>query len=218
MVSALQIAPSILSADFSRLGEEIRAIELAGADSVHIDVMDGRFVPNLTIGPLIVEAVRRTTKLPLDVHLMMVEPEKYISDFVKSGANIITVHQEACPHLHRTLEQIRQAGAKPSVALNPATPLSAIEEVLGEVEQILLMSVNPGFGGQQFIPSTVDKVRRLRALLDARQLSQVEIEVDGGINPETAKAMVAAGAKILVAGNAIFKSPDYARAIASLRM
>jgi ribulose-phosphate 3-epimerase len=218
MAFAPKIAPSILSADFSRLGEEIRAIELAGAEYVHIDVMDGRFVPNLTIGPLIVEAVRRTTKLPLDVHLMMVEPEKYISDFVKSGATIITVHQEACPHLHRTLEQIRQAGAKPSVALNPATPLLAIEEVLGEVEQILLMSVNPGFGGQQFIPSIVDKVRRLRALLDVQKLSRVEIEVDGGINPETAKAVVAAGAQILVAGNAIFKSPDYARAIASLRM
>ncbi len=213
----VKIAPSILSADFGRLSDEVKAIEQAGADFVHVDVMDGRFVPNLTIGPLVVEAVKRATSLPLDVHLMIVEPEKYIGDFAKAGAAIITVHQETCPHLHRTLQQIRAAGAKPSVVLNPSTPLSAIEEVLGDVEQVLLMSVNPGFGGQAFIPSTVDKVRRLRSMLEARGLSDVDIEVDGGINADTAKQVVAAGATVLVAGNAVFKAKDYAQAIAALR-
>ncbi len=217
MPNRVRVAPSLLSADFGRLAEEVRAIEAAGADSVHVDVMDGRFVPNLTIGPLVVEAVKRVTALPLDVHLMIVEPERYIEAFAKAGAAIITVHQETCPHLHRTLQQIRAAGAKPSVVLNPSTPLSAIEEVLGEVDQVLLMSVNPGFGGQAFIPGTVDKVRRLRALLDARGLGHVDIEVDGGINAATAKQVVAAGATVLVAGNAVFKAPDYAAAIAALR-
>lgn len=212
----MKIAPSILSADFGRLGEEVKAVEAAGADYVHVDVMDGRFVPNITIGPVVVEAVRRSTSLPLDVHLMIVEPERYIGDFVKAGASIITVHVETCPHLHRTLEQIRQAGAKPSVVLNPSTPLSAIEEVLGQVTQVLVMSVNPGFGGQSFIPATVDKVRRLRAMLDARKLS-VDIEVDGGINAQTAKQVVAAGANVLVAGNAVFREKDYRAAIAALR-
>ncbi len=216
MTNRVRVAPSILSADFGRLGDEVRAVEAAGADYVHIDVMDGRFVPNITIGPVVIEAVRRATALPLDVHLMMVEPEKYIDDFVKAGASIITVHQEACPHLHRTLQQIRSAGAKPSVVLNPSTSLSVIEEVLGEVTQVLLMSVNPGFGGQAFIPATIEKVRRLRAMLDARGL-QVDIEVDGGINATTAKQVVAAGANVLVAGNAVFKSSDYRAAIASLR-
>ncbi|MFO0594092.1 MAG: ribulose-phosphate 3-epimerase [Myxococcaceae bacterium] len=210
------VAPSILSADFGRLADEVKAIEAAGADLVHVDVMDGRFVPNITIGPVVVEAVKRATKLPLDVHLMIVEPEKYIDDFAKAGAATITVHQETCPHLHRTLQQIRNAGARPSVVLNPSTPLSAIEEVLGEVKQVLLMSVNPGFGGQAFIASTVDKVRRLRAMLDARNLD-VDIEVDGGINPDTAKQVVAAGANVLVAGNAVFKAKDYRAAIAALR-
>jgi ribulose-phosphate 3-epimerase len=217
MTNRVKVAPSILSADFGRLADEVKAIERAGADLVHVDVMDGRFVPNLTIGPLVVEAVKRATSLPLDVHLMIVEPEKYIGDFAKAGAALITVHQETCPHLHRTLQQIRGAGAKPSVVLNPSTPLSAIEEVLGDVEQVLLMSVNPGFGGQAFIPATVDKVRRLRAMLDARGLGHVDIEVDGGINADTAKQVVAAGATVLVAGNAVFKSPDYATAIAALR-
>jgi len=179
--------------------------------------MDGRFVPNLTIGPLVVEAVRKATTLPLDVHLMIVEPEKYIGDFANAGASIITVHQETCPHLHRTLQQIRAAGVKPSVVLNPSTPLVTLEEVLTEVDQVLLMSVNPGFGGQAFIEATVDKVKRLRAMLDARGLGAVDIEVDGGINAETAKRVVAAGASVLVAGNAVFKSPDYAKAIAALR-
>jgi ribulose-phosphate 3-epimerase len=217
MTNRVRIAPSILSADFGRLAEEVKAVEAAGADSVHVDVMDGRFVPNLTIGPLVIEAVRRATALPLDVHLMMVEPERYIDDFAKAGASLITVHQETCPHLHRTLQQIRAAGAKPSVVLNPSTPLSAIEEVLGEVSQVLLMSVNPGFGGQAFIAATVDKVRRLRAMLDARGLAHVDIEVDGGINPTTAKQVVAAGANVLVAGNAVFKAQDYRAAIAALR-
>lgn len=216
-MTKVKVAPSILSADFGRLADEVRAIEKAGADYVHVDVMDGRFVPNLTIGPLVVEAVRKATTLPLDVHLMIVEPEKYVADFAKAGASIITVHQETCPHLHRTLQQIRAAGAKPSVVLNPSTPLVTIEEVLGEVEQVLLMSVNPGFGGQTFIEATVDKVKRLRAMLDARGLSKVDIEVDGGINPDTAKRVVAAGANVLVAGNAVFKAPDYATAIAALR-
>jgi ribulose-phosphate 3-epimerase len=213
----LRIAPSILSADFGRLAEEIKAVEAAGADYIHVDVMDGRFVPNITIGPLVVEAVKRATGLPLDVHLMIVEPEKYIADFAKAGASIITVHQEACPHLHRTLQQIRAAGARPSVVLNPSTPVSTLEEVLTEVDQVLLMSVNPGFGGQSFIEATVDKVRRLRAMLDARGLSRVDIEVDGGINAETARKVVAAGANVLVAGNAVFKAKDYRAAIAALR-
>jgi ribulose-phosphate 3-epimerase len=217
MGNRVRVAPSILSADFGRLADEVKAIEAAGADYVHVDVMDGRFVPNLTIGPVVVEAVKRATGLPLDVHLMIVEPERYIDDFAKAGAALITVHQETCPHLHRTLQQIRAAGARPSVVLNPSTPLSAIEEVLGEVDQVLLMSVNPGFGGQAFIGSTVDKVRRLRAMLDARGLGHVDIEVDGGINPSTAKEVVAAGATVLVAGNAVFKSPDYRAAIAALR-
>lgn len=213
----IQIAPSILSADFGRLADEVKAAEAAGADLIHVDVMDGRFVPNITIGPLVVEAVRRATSLPLDVHLMIVEPERFISDFVKAGASIVSVHQETCPHLHRTLQQIRAAGAKPSVVLNPSTPLGAIEEILPEVEQVLLMSVNPGFGGQSFIGATVDKVRRLRRLLDERSLSRVDIELDGGINPETAKQVVAAGATVLVAGNSVFKAKDYRAAIASLR-
>ncbi len=212
----MKIAPSILSADFGRLAEEVKAVEAAGADYVHVDVMDGRFVPNLTIGPVVVEAVKKATSLPLDVHLMIVEPEKYIGDFVKAGASIVTVHVETCPHLHRTLEQIRHAGAKPSVVLNPATPLSTLEHILGDVTQVLVMSVNPGFGGQKFIPETVNKVRRLKAMLDERKL-QVDIEVDGGINPATAKQVAAVGANVLVAGNAVFRERDYRAAIAALR-
>ena len=210
------VAPSILSADFGRLAEEIHAVEAAGADLIHVDVMDGRFVPNLTIGPLVVEAVRRATKLPLDVHLMIVEPERYVDAFAKAGAARISVHAEACPHLHRTLQQIRSAGAMPAVALNPSTPLSAIEEVLGEVGMVLVMSVNPGFGGQSFIASSVDKIRRLKAIIDARGL-KVDIEVDGGVAPATAPLVVEAGANVLVAGNAVFKSGDYPKAVAALR-
>ncbi len=210
------IAPSILSCDFGRLGEEVRAITDAGADWVHVDVMDGRFVPNITLGPVIVEAVKRATTLPLDVHLMIVEPERYIDAFAKAGANILTVHAEACPHLHRTLQQIRQAGARPAVVLNPSTPLCAVEEVLPDVDMVLLMSVNPGFGGQSFIPQSLDKVKRLRQLITARGL-QVEIEVDGGVNAQNAAALAQAGATVLVAGNAVFKEKDYRKAIQALR-
>jgi ribulose-phosphate 3-epimerase len=198
------------------LGEEVRAVEAAGADWIHVDVMDGRFVPNITLGPVIVQAIKRVATKPLDVHLMIVEPERYIEAFAKAGADVLTVHVEASPHLHRTLQQIRQAGAKPAVVLNPSTPLSAIEEVLGDVEMVLVMSVNPGFGGQGFIEASVDKVRRLRAMLDARGLS-THIEVDGGINAETAKRVVEAGASVLVAGSHVFGAKDYAQAIQSLR-
>ncbi|CAM4453069.1 ribulose-phosphate 3-epimerase [Corallococcus exiguus] len=217
MTRPVRISPSLLSCDFSRLGEEVRAIEAAGADWIHVDVMDGRFVPNLTLGPVIVEAIKRVATKPLDVHLMIVEPEKYVDAFVKAGADVLTVHQEASPHLHRTLQSIRQAGAKPAVVLNPGTSLSTIEEVLGDVDMVLLMSVNPGFGGQSFIESTVDKVRRLRAMLDARGLKDVDIEVDGGINAQTAKRVVDAGATVLVAGSYVFGAKDYAQAIRSLR-
>jgi len=210
------IAPSILSADFGRLAEEVRAVEAAGADWIHVDVMDGRFVPPITLGPLVVEAVRKATKLPLDVHLMIVEPERHIAEFVKAGAGSVTVHVETCPHLHRTLGQIRELGATPSVTLNPGTPLSALEEVLGEVGMVLVMSVNPGWGGQSFIPASVEKVRRLRAMLDARG-SKARVEVDGGVNAQTARQVVAAGADVLVAGNAVFRAPDYRKAIADLR-
>lgn len=210
------VSPSLLSADFGRLAEEVRAVEAAGADWIHVDVMDGRFVPNLTLGPVVVQALKRVATRPLDVHLMMVEPERYIDAFAEAGADILTVHVETCPHLHRTLQQIRQAGVKPAVVLNPATPLVAVEEVLGEVEMVLLMSVNPGFGGQRFIEATVDKVRRLRAMLDGRGLS-AEIEVDGGINSETGRRVVEAGATVLVAGSYVFGSADYAEAIRSLR-
>ncbi len=213
----VKIAPSLLSADFGRLAEEVKAVEAAGADLLHVDVMDGRFVPNITIGPLVVEALKKAATVPLDVHLMIVEPEKYVADFVKAGAATLGVHVEACAHLHRVLQQIRSLGARASVVLNPATSISAIEDVLGDVDQVLLMSVNPGFGGQAFIPGTVDKARRLKALLDARGLSKVDIEIDGGINEKTAKEVVAAGANVLVAGNAVFKAKDYRAAIAALR-
>jgi len=215
-VSPPLIAPSILSADFGRLAEEVRAVEAAGADWIHVDVMDGRFVPNITLGPVIVEAVKKATRLPLDVHLMIVEPEKYLEAFVKAGAQWLTVHAEACPHLHRTLQQIRQLGAHPAVVINPATPLSAVEEALPFADMVLLMSVNPGFGGQSFIEETVGKVARLRKMISAGKL-KVEIEVDGGINAQTAKKVVEAGASVLVAGSAVFGAKDYAQAIRSLR-
>jgi ribulose-phosphate 3-epimerase len=213
---AIRIAPSILSADFGRLADEARAAEAAGGDWLHVDVMDGRFVPNITIGPVVVKALKRATKLPLDVHLMIVEPEKYLEDFVKAGAERVSVHAEACPHLHRTLQQIRALGAKASVALNPATPLSAIEWVLEDLDMVLLMSVNPGFGGQSYIPQVTRKMAELHRLVDARGLA-IDLEVDGGIKPDTAAAVAAAGANALVAGSAIFESKDYAAAIRALR-
>jgi ribulose-phosphate 3-epimerase len=202
----VQILPSILSADFRFLGQQVAEVEQAGADRIHVDVMDGRFVPNLTIGPLVVEAVRKSTSLPLDVHLMIVEPERYLDDFAQAGADILLVHQETCPHLHRTLHHIKDLGKQAGVVLNPSTPLSTLEEVLNDVDQILLMSVNPGFGGQSFIASSVDKVRRLRCLLDERQ-AHAAIEIDGGIDPRTAPRVVAAGATLLVTGSAVFRAP-----------
>ena len=216
MPTAVKVAPSILSANFARLGEEVRAVEAGGTDYIHVDVMDGRFVPNITIGTVVVEAVRRSTRLPLDVHLMIVEPEKYLHDFTQAGASFLSVHVEVAPHLHRLIQQIRNLGARPSVVLNPSTPLSSIEDVLSDVDMILLMSVNPGFGGQSFIPNTVDKVRRLRQLLDSKGLS-VDIEVDGGINPQTAPQVIDAGANVLVAGTAVFEAQDYRAAIAAIR-
>jgi ribulose-phosphate 3-epimerase len=217
MSRAVKIAPSILSADFARLGSQVAEAEAAGGDWIHVDVMDGRFVPNITIGPLVVEAVKRSTHLPLDVHLMIVEPERYVESFVAAGADRVTVHAEACLHLHRTIQQIRDLGAKPGVVINPATPLSAIEEIAADVDLILIMSVNPGFGAQKFIEASVDKIARTKALCQ-RVGSQAEIEVDGGIDAHTAPRVVAAGATVLVAGNAIFKHPDgIAAAIAALR-
>jgi ribulose-phosphate 3-epimerase len=216
MSPPIRIAPSILSADFGRLAEEVRAVEAAGADYVHVDVMDGRFVPNITIGPLVVEAVRKATKLPVDVHLMIVEPERYVEQFAKAGASLISVHAEVSPHLHRTLQAIRAAGATPAVALNPSTDLSAIEWVLGDCDLVLVMTVNPGFGGQKYVEACTEKVRRLRAAADARG-QPLEIEVDGGVNPETAAKVAAAGANVLVAGTAVFGATDYRRAIAEIR-
>ncbi|WP_139489811.1 ribulose-phosphate 3-epimerase [Brevibacillus dissolubilis] len=213
----VKIAPSILSADFARLGEEIKDVERGGADWIHIDVMDGHFVPNITIGPLIVEAVRPVTNLTLDVHLMIENPDQYISQFVKAGADIITVHQEATRHLHRTIHHIKEQGVKAGVVLNPHTPLVTIEHILPDVDMVLLMTVNPGFGGQKFIHSVVPKIRDLRNMLDQRGLSHVEIEIDGGVNAETARLCEEAGATVLVAGSAVFNQEDRAKAIAAIR-
>jgi ribulose-phosphate 3-epimerase len=211
-----KIAPSILSADFSRLGEEIQTVEKAGADLIHIDVMDGHFVPNITIGPLVVQAVRKVTALPLDVHLMISNPNQYIEDFARAGSDIITVHVEIDVHLNRTINLIKKQGLKAGVVLNPATPLSALDYVLEEVDMVLLMSVNPGFGGQFFIPNVAHKIARLREIIDVRNLP-VEIEVDGGINFDTGRMVAKAGADIFVAGSAIFGSDDYAKTIQALR-
>jgi ribulose-phosphate 3-epimerase len=211
-----RIAPSILSADFTRLGEEIKAVEAAGADWIHIDVMDGHFVPNITIGPLIVEAARRATNLPLDVHLMVEKPERYIQDFVDAGSDLISVQVETCVHLNRTIQMIKEAGAKPGVVLNPSTPLSTLKWELTNVYHVMLMSVNPGFGGQKFIVSTLEKTRELKQLIEDQQLDTL-IEIDGGVNPNTIADISAAGADIFVAGSAIFKSPDYAKTIADFR-
>jgi ribulose-phosphate 3-epimerase len=212
----IKIAPSILSADFSRLGDEIRALEAGGADYVHVDVMDGHFVPNITIGPLVVEAVRKVTDMPLDVHLMIENPDQYIPDFAKAGADIITVHYEAVPHLHRTVQLIHSLGKKAGVSLNPATPVSTLEVILDELDLVLLMSVNPGFGGQNFIPSCLPKIEALRKEIDRRGL-HIELEIDGGVKPSNIAAIAGAGADVFVAGSAVFGSPDYRATIAELR-
>jgi ribulose-phosphate 3-epimerase len=212
----IKIAPSILSADFSRLGDEITAIDKGGADYVHIDVMDGHFVPNITIGPLVVEAARRITDLPLDVHLMIENPDRYIPDFAKAGADIITVHYEAVPHLHRTVQLIHSLGKKAGVSINPATPVSTLEVILAELELVLIMSVNPGFGGQQFISACLPKIESLRKEIDRRGL-QTELEVDGGIKRDNIARIAAAGAEVMVAGSAVYGTDDYAATIAALK-
>jgi ribulose-phosphate 3-epimerase len=210
----IKIAPSILSADFAALGADIARVESAGADQLHVDVMDGRFVPNITIGPPVVAAVRKRTRLPLDVHLMIVEPERYISEFVAAGADMVTIHLEACTHLQRALAQIRELGAKAGVALNPSTPASALEYVLDDLDLVLVMSVNPGFGGQSFIPSAHRKIREVRRLLGARP---VDVSVDGGVKAGLAKSLAEDGASVLVAGSAIFGAADPGEALRAIR-
>ena len=212
----VRIAPSILSADFARLGDEIAMLEAGGADWIHVDVMDGRFVPNLTFGTKVIETVRRLSTLPIDVHLMVVEPERYVDDFAKAGATLLTIHPEVSPHLHRQLARIRELGCRAGAALNPSTPLEAVREVADMLDLLLIMSVNPGFGGQQFIPASVDKIRRARTLLQATG-SRAVLEVDGGINRETITSVWRAGADTFVAGNAIFSAKDPRTEIAALR-
>jgi ribulose-phosphate 3-epimerase len=215
---SVKIAPSILSADFARLGEGVAAAEAAGAEWIHVDCMDGHFVPNLTIGPPVVKALRRITELPLDVHLMIERPDALLEAFADAGADVLTVHQEATVHLHRTLQRIRDLGARAGVSINPATPVHVLDEVLPSVDLVLVMSVNPGFGGQRFIPTSTAKVAALRRTLDERGLTNVELEVDGGISPETAPEVVAAGATVLVAGAAVYGgSGQVAENIAALR-
>ena len=210
------MAPSILSADFSRLGEEIRAVEKAGADIIHVDVMDGHFVPNITIGPPVVASVRRITSLPLDVHLMISDADNYIDDFARAGADWITVHVEACPHLHRTVSRIKELGKKAGAVLNPATPLCSLDEILEDLDLVMLMSVNPGFGGQSFIRSSIKKIKALRKMIEERGL-EVGIEVDGGVSPATIGDVAGAGANIFVAGSAVFGQQDYAKIIREMK-
>ncbi|MBI2875024.1 MAG: ribulose-phosphate 3-epimerase [Firmicutes bacterium] len=211
------IAPSILSADFTRLGEEVARVEAAGAEMIHVDVMDGHFVPNITMGPLVVEAVRGATGLPLDVHLMIDAPEKFIGEFARAGADWLTLHVEACVHLHRSVQAVREAGMRPGVALNPSTPLEAVRWILEDLDFLLLMTVNPGFPAQSFIPGMLPKIRAAREMIRAAG-SRAAVEVDGGINPRTAREAVEAGAEILVAGSYIFGAADYAGAVSSLRV
>ena len=211
-----KIAPSILSADFSRLGEEIRKVEDAGADWIHVDVMDGAFVPNITVGPFILEAVRKVTALPLDVHLMIERPEQYISEFADAGADIITVHFEACTHLHRTIQAIKEKGKKAGVSVNPATPLVSIKYVLGDIDLLLIMSVNPGFGGQRFIPSALEKIKKARQMID-KIGADVSIEVDGGVKLENIGEVASAGADIFVSGSGVFGTKDYKETIQEMK-
>jgi ribulose-phosphate 3-epimerase len=211
-----KIAPSILSADFSKLGDEVRAVDKAGADYIHVDVMDGHFVPNITIGPLIVAAVRKVTKLPLDVHLMIADPDRYIPDFAQAGSDIIVVHAEATNHLHRTIQLIKSFGKKAGVSLNPATPINYMDYILEELDLVLLMTVNPGFGGQSFIEACIPKIHALRGMLDKRGL-ETELEVDGGVKPDNIARISHAGADVFVAGSAVFGSPDYTATIAELK-
>jgi len=216
-MSQVKISPSILSADFARLGEHVKEAEAAGVDYIHVDVMDGHFVPNITIGPLIVRALKPVTDLPMDVHLMIEKPERYLEEFAKAGADILTVHMETCPHLHRTIQQIKELGVKAGVSLNPSTPLCTLEEVLPELDLVLIMSVNPGFGGQSYIPSSTAKIARLRKMLDAIG-SKAELEVDGGVNANTVEEVIAAGADVFVAGSAIFnKKQSVAANVKQLR-
>ncbi len=212
----VKIAPSILSADFSRLGDEIKAVEDAGADWIHVDVMDGHFVPNITIGPPVIESIRKVTKLPLDVHLMIEHADCYVKSFAEAGADLLTVHVEACPHLSRTLQTIRELDVRAGVVLNPATPLSSLEEVLHEIDMVLLMSVNPGFSGQSFIPSILDKASNLRDIMSHYE-DEIEMQVDGGVRVDNAGKIKEAGASVLVAGSAIFNSKDYKKTIQQLR-
>ncbi len=210
------ISPSILSADFARLAEAVQMVEAAGADWIHVDVMDGHFVPNLTVGPPMVEALRKVTSLPLDVHLMMTNPDAFIPEFVDAGADLLTVHVEACPHLHRTVQSIKERQVKAGVSLNPATSVSTLEEILGDVDLVLVMSVNPGFGGQQFIPSSLDKIRRIRTMMNNSR-SSAHLEVDGGVNLSNVASVVQAGANVLVAGSAIFGSKNIPETIRQMR-
>jgi ribulose-phosphate 3-epimerase len=212
----VKIAPSILSADFAKLGEEVAAVDRGGADWIHVDVMDGHFVPNITIGPLVVKAIRPITKLPLDVHLMIEDPDLYIEEFAKAGADYITVHVEACRHLHRTVQHIKSLGVKAGVVLNPATPVESIQHIIADIDMVLLMSVNPGFGGQKFIPEVLPKIRKVKEMAREKGVT-IDIEIDGGVNSETAKLCVEAGATVLVAGSAVYNHEDREKAIAALR-